>query len=342
MILTGLGAIAWIAVALAGSVRAQTGLEYERAAIFGLMAFVLAGCCSAWRTESIGPQTLLAALLLAVLFEAGTVTSRDFHHREAAPGYLNELSKHRDLADYLAAQPGPVRLEYDPVSTIRYNVGDWDGIPQFEAYLAGLTRNVARLKAAEELKPVLPKIFAFTHFAGSQPNRPASQEQVFQSKSGVRLYRNTDAYPSAWIVHSAISVSDKDVVATLASGIDLRRQAVLTVPVPVMATCDGAVETAAITRYEPDAVDLTATLACKGMLVISETWYPGWSATVDGSAATLYETDGAIRGVVVDAGTHRVELRYRPWSVYVGAAMSFFGLLLGLWLIVRMPRSVPS
>ena len=334
-VLTGIGAIAWIAVAMAASVRTQAGLEYERPAIFGLMAFALAAWMSAWRTGSIGPRAMMAALLLGVFFEAGTVVGRDFHHREAAAGYLHELIKHRDLIGYLAAQPGLVRVQYDPAATIRYNTGDWDGVPQFDAFLAGLTRNVARLQAADELKPVLPKIFALTHFAGREAERPTTQEEVFQSKSGVRLYRNTDAFPRAWIVHEAIIVSETNLVATLARGLDLRRQAVLTVPVPTLAACGGDAETVAIRRYETDRVEVDATLTCKGMLVLSETWYPGWTANVDGAAATIYEADGAIRGVVVEAGTHRITLQYRPMSVYAGALLSLVGAVIGLYLLVR-------
>jgi hypothetical protein len=337
--LTGLGSIAWIAVALAGSVRAQTGLEYERPAILGLMAFALAAWLSAWRSGAIGARAMVAALLLGVYFEAGTVTGRDFTHREASQGSLHELTKYRDIIDYLKAQPGPVRLEYAVASNIHYNTGDWDGVPQFEAYLAGLTRNVGRLKGAKELDPLLPKIFALTHFAGLEPSRPATQEEVFQSKSGMRLYRNTDAFPRAWIVHRAVTANEKQLVETLASGFDLRQNALLTVAAPAMESCDGSEETAAIARYEPDLVELNATLACKGMLVVSETWYPGWSASVDGSAAKLYEVDGVIRGVAVDAGAHRVVLRYRPFSVYAGATMTAVGLLIGLLLLFRMKTS---
>lgn len=334
-ILCGAGAIAWAGVAFLAIARMQTGSEYERLAVFGLIAFTLAGLLHARQTGALSIQTTTGALLLAMLFEVGTVTGRDFHHREAAPGYLYELGKHRDLIDFLKAQPGPVRIEYDLTKTIRYNVGDWDGVPQFEAYLAGLTSNVGRLVASAEMKNTLHPLFAVTHFAGSEPKRPDTQQEVFQSQSGVKLFRNTDAMPRVWIVHETSTVKLDKVASTLAA-VDLRKHAVLTAPSPTLATCDDSKDAVSIASFAPDAIEYRATLACKGMVVMSETWYPGWFATVDGKAAEIYEADGAIRGIVVDAGSHTIALRYWPWSVYLGAAMSLSGLIVACYSMLRL------
>ena len=43
---------------------------------------------------------------------------------------------------------------------------------------------------------------------------------------------------------------------------------------------------------------------------------------VDGRSAKIEQAYGAVRGVVVEAGDHVIDMRYRPWSVFVGAAMS--------------------
>jgi uncharacterized membrane protein YfhO len=69
------------------------------------------------------------------------------------------------------------------------------------------------------------------------------------------------------------------------------------------------------------------------MVVLSETFFPGWKATVDGRAVPIYEADGALRGVVVEAGLHRIDIRYRPISVYAGAFLTALGLLAAMVLI---------
>jgi hypothetical protein len=88
--LCGVGAFAFAAAALFPIARMQAGSEYERLAVFGIMAFTLAGLLHARRTGLFGVPAITAVLMFAMLFEVGTVTTRDFHHREAAPGYLYE------------------------------------------------------------------------------------------------------------------------------------------------------------------------------------------------------------------------------------------------------------
>jgi uncharacterized membrane protein YfhO len=58
--------------------------------------------------------------------------------------------------------------------------------------------------------------------------------------------------------------------------------------------------------------------------VLSDAWFPGWKATIDGSAATIQEVDGGVRGVVAAQGTHVIEMKYRPASVFAGGFLTFF------------------
>ena len=76
-------------------------------------------------------------------------------------------------------------------------------------------------------------------------------------------------------------------------------------------------------------------MACKGMVILSQTFFPGWKASVDGRETSLYEAYGALQGVVVDAGAHRIDFRYRPASVYLGGLLTGSGLLAVLVLAVR-------
>lgn len=65
---------------------------------------------------------------------------------------------------------------------------------------------------------------------------------------------------------------------------------------------------------------------CPGWLVLSHIWYPGWQALVNGRARPLERANLALSALELPAGDHTVELRYRPRSFLLGAAVSLTSL----------------
>jgi uncharacterized membrane protein YfhO len=63
------------------------------------------------------------------------------------------------------------------------------------------------------------------------------------------------------------------------------------------------------------------------MVVVSDAWFPGWRATIDGEPAGILPAYSALRGVIVEAGRHRIEMRYRPGSVVAGALLTVVGIV---------------
>ena len=59
-----------------------------------------------------------------------------------------------------------------------------------------------------------------------------------------------------------------------------------------------------------------------GLLVLNDTYYPGWKATVDGRPAPVERVDYVLRGVPLTRGAHTVELRYQPLTWRVGGVVS--------------------
>jgi hypothetical protein len=67
------------------------------------------------------------------------------------------------------------------------------------------------------------------------------------------------------------------------------------------------------------------------LLVLTDTWYPGWTATVDGEPVPIERVNWHFRGVYLDPGEHLVRFDYRPRGVIAGAAISVVAILcLGL------------
>lgn len=79
--------------------------------------------------------------------------------------------------------------------------------------------------------------------------------------------------------------------------------------------------------------------AAAGLLVVRETWFPGWSAEVDGASLAVRQHEIAFMAVPVPAGSHEVELRYLPRSYVVGRAISLGALaVLGALLVASVIR----
>lgn len=90
-------------------------------------------------------------------------------------------------------------------------------------------------------------------------------------------------------------------------------------------TADGDV---AIRRYEPSFVELDVKSSESGTVVLSDTYYPGWIARVDGRKKSIERVHDVLRGIHVDAGEHTIELRYEPLSFQWGVILSVVGLML--------------
>jgi uncharacterized membrane protein YfhO len=92
-----------------------------------------------------------------------------------------------------------------------------------------------------------------------------------------------------------------------------------------------------ITSFDPERVVLETDASAPALLVLAEAWYPGWSATVDGSPAAVVPANAWMRAVSVPAGRHQVELRFRSRWLLPGALLSFLTAA-GLALLVRRER----
>ena len=77
------------------------------------------------------------------------------------------------------------------------------------------------------------------------------------------------------------------------------------------------------------------------LLVLSDTYYPGWKALVDGSPQKIYRANYAFRAVPLVAGTHQVEFIYNPMSFKLGAGVTLLGILgsVGIGLFLRRKRT---
>lgn len=147
-----------------------------------------------------------------------------------------------------------------------------------------------------------------------------SNKDVVFNDGTVVVFENRRDLPHAWIVHDVRSVERGEALPLLVDGsIDPWQTALVEGSVADIAPAtDPAAESALVTRYQPDRIDIETTATAPGMLVISEVYADGWRATVDGEAVDILPTDHVLRGVPIPAGVHTVELKYEPLALRVG------------------------
>jgi uncharacterized membrane protein YfhO len=91
--------------------------------------------------------------------------------------------------------------------------------------------------------------------------------------------------------------------------------------------------------YEPERVRVQVRTQSPGLLVLADTWMPGWQATVDGSTTPIYVANHAFRAVAVAAGDHQVEFVYAPASVRAGLVISGAAAIgCAVWIVVGLLR----
>jgi hypothetical protein len=84
---------------------------------------------------------------------------------------------------------------------------------------------------------------------------------------------------------------------------------------------------AKIEQYKNSSVTVQATANQDNVLVLADSFYPGWKAFVDGNETNILRANHFFRAVVLPKGAHRVEFRYEPWSFKLGWIISMFTLI---------------
>ena len=228
------------------------------------------------------------------------------------------------------------------------NTGMLDGVASannFDPLLVG--RHVDLLEAAVEA-PGLLRVMGVTHVASDRPWPEEERVGDWRLEIGdcglevAGLYCLLDAPGRAWVVPAARQVSPDEMLAALtdhnfdpAAEVLLERPiSSIQYPVSNIQYPISNIQYQVTLQDAPNRVTIHAVLDTPGYLVLADTWYPGWQATVDGEPAEVLQANYAFRAVYLEAGEHTVEMAYHSTLVLVGEAVSLTTLTL---LVVGLP-----
>jgi len=192
-------------------------------------------------------------------------------------------------------------------------------------------------------------------YIASEQNVPGWEKAAEGAKYS--LYQNRDYLPRAFFVSSARFVdSDQACLALIHSrefdpkaaivfvaGTDLSPAAAAGTPAVLAAKAGhGPASPVTIEKYTPGEIAMRVNATENGYLFLSEVWYPGWKAEIDGQPTPIYRADFLFRAVALSNGEHKVSMVYSPRSFKVGLILTCIGLLawLGLAGIVWRRRRI--
>jgi hypothetical protein len=243
------------------------------------------------------------------------------------------------VVQFLQGQPGPFRIWHEDQLPGNYGtvwrLEDTGGISRlrlerYERFLNTLpsdrARSLLNVQYALTREQALPDGELVAEFSNPEQD--------------TYLYRIDGAAPAAYVVYSAqIEANDAAALQRLASPDFDPRQEVILAKSPELALPGVGSATVQIVERVPNRLVLEVDTDADGVLVLSEIAYPGWEATVDGRQTPILRANTVLRALPLQAGQHSVELVFRPWTVYMGLAISLLTLIVVLIAVPVLLRS---
>ncbi len=143
------------------------------------------------------------------------------------------------------------------------------------------------------------------------------------------VYRNEDAWPRAFLAREVRRVKNGEEALGLLERLPRGTGPLALVEAPSSIRLPAAApegSDATIVDSEPERVEVRTASPREALLVLSDTYFPGWSARVDGRPSSILPANHLFRAVVVPAGVHTVVFTYRPLSVRLGLGLGALGL----------------
>jgi hypothetical protein len=236
--------------------------------------------------------------------------------------------QHQAVVDFLKSDGGVFRLEntskaWQPDAALRQRLNDIGGIfnplglASYETYRGGMGNRGSPLYNFLGTKYMLAN--------KDQPPGDASFVPVFNDDPQIDVYLNTNALPRAQLIDKAQIVHSGEEAwqAIHAAEFDPSKEVVI----EGGEVLSGAGEQSggralAFAAQANDRVEMIARTESPAYLVMSDVYYPGWTAAIDDQPTTLYPANFAFRAVLVPPGEHRVVFTFEPPMWRVGLAIS--------------------
>lgn len=152
---------------------------------------------------------------------------------------------------------------------------------------------------------------------------------------------NPYAMGNGWFVSEVIFANDANGEYETLGKIDLRTQAVADAkfkevlsPAGRKASVEAAPSLVRLDKYAPNHLEYTVSSSKGGVVVFSEIYYPGWTATIDGKEVEIGRVNYILRALNVSAGNHKVVFDFHPTSITITETIAYIAMAVLLLMIL--------
>jgi hypothetical protein len=245
---------------------------------------------------------------------------------------------------------GPTTLaEWQPLlETLIPNLGVPAALPaanNYDPLLVGRWQQLtALLKKADP--PLRARLLGLMNVAYLIDDPHKTVWPVRYGNDAIAIQEVPNPLPRAYFVAQAYPVqTQSEALARLtAPDFDSHREVIImdSESVKIETEATNQVGTIKLVAETPQQVSLQVAAPVAGFVVLTDTFYPGWQATVDGQPAQIWPANLAFRAVAVEAGEHRLVFSYRPRSFMIGGWISTITVVLVALVTIFLKTSRTS
>jgi uncharacterized membrane protein YfhO len=158
---------------------------------------------------------------------------------------------------------------------------------------------------------------------------PQDRYSLVWQKNPWQVYENKQALPRFYLADNYEVIKDKDqrISRIYDESIDLQKTLILEEKPDIVLKKISKKEIKLL-AYQPNKLSFKVNTDGNGLFFISDNYFPGWKATVDGKEVRIYKANYSFRAVPINKGEHELVMSYSPQSFFLGFKVSLIGLVL--------------
>ncbi len=232
---------------------------------------------------------------------------------------------------------------YDPLYIKRYGEfakslsdGKLQEADRLGAYLPEEGKYFPKIIDALGIRYVLQKNSDIGKSWAFQFNKyPASKFNLIYEDNDFQILENMQAFPKAYLAgnYEIESNSQKILNKIYDENFDFNKSVILEID-PKIKVGERNLGKVQITEYSTSKILLNANSNVNSILVISDNYYPGWTAKINGNDVEIIRANYTFRAIAIPAGKNNIEIIYSPLSFKVGALISFTSIFAAILILI--------